>query len=177
MAGAWKSLKNDVLVPVSDSTSVPWGQFEVQAPELAERVRLRFESHVHVVMATLRLGGSSRLSGLEAPIRDGHLWLGMMPGSMKATDLSRDPRFSLHSAPDTEELSLGDARIEGHAVAATPEEVDVFVAGHRMPIEDPDAMVLFTARISLATLTRVEGQELVIDSWTPADGLREFRRT
>ena len=38
-------------------------------------------------------------------------------------------------------------------------------------------MVLFNTRISQATLTRVEGQELVIDTWTPAGGLRGFRRT
>ena len=114
---------------------------------------------------------------MEAPIRDGHLWLGMMPSSRKAADLFRDPRFSLHSAPDTEELPLGDACIEGRAVAATPEEVDLFVAGHRMPIDDPNAMVLFATRISRATLTRVEGQELVIETWTPADGLQEIRRS
>ena len=38
-------------------------------------------------------------------------------------------------------------------------------------------MVLFTTRITRATLTRVEGQELVIETWTPADGLREIRRS
>ncbi len=156
---------------------VPWGQLEVQAPELTELIRLRFESHVHAVMATLRRDGSPRLSGMEAPIRDGHLWLGMTPGSRKAADLLRDPRFSLHSSPDTEELLLGDARIDGLAVAATPEEVDLFVAGHRMPMENPDTMALFTAHISRATLTRVEGQELVIDTWTPSDGLQEFRQS
>lgn len=165
------------MVPVSDSTPVPWGQFEEQVPEFAERIRLRFESHIHAVMATLRRDGSPRLSGMEAPIRDGHLWLGMMPGSLKVADLQRDPRFSLHSSPDTEELPLGDARIDGQAVTATPEEIDVFVAGHRMPIEDPDAMVLFTARISRVMLTRVEGQELLIETWTPAEGLRKFRRS
>ena len=164
-------------MPVSEVTSVPWSYFEAQAPELAERVRLRFESHIHAVLATLHREGSPRLSGMEAPIRDGHLWLGMMPDSLKAADLHRDPRFSLHSSPDTEELPLGDARIDGQAVAASPKEVDVFVAGHRMPIEDPSVMVLFTARISRATLTRVEGQELVIETWTPADGLREIRRS
>ena len=165
------------MVPVSVSTAVPWGQFEVLEPDLAERIRLRFESHIHAVLATLRRDGSPRVSGMEAPIRDGHLWLGMMSDSLKAADLLRDPRFSLHSSLDTEELPFGDARIDGRAVAATPEEVDVFVAGHRMPIEDPGAMVLFTARISRATLTRVEGQELVIQVWTPSDGLREIRRS
>ena len=151
---------------------------EEQVPKFAERVRLRFESHIHAVMATLRRDGSPRLSGMEAPIRDGHLWLGMTPGSRKAADLLRDPRFSLHSSPDTEELPLGDARIDGQAVAATPEEVDLFVAGHRMPMDNPhDTMALFTAHITRATLTRVEGRELVIETWTPSDGLREIRQS
>ena len=165
------------MVSVSDAPPVPWESFDEQAPELAERIRLRFESHIHSVLATLRRDGSPRLSGVEAPIRDGHLWLGMMPGSLKAADLHRDPRFSLHSSLDTEELPFGDARIDGQAVAASPEEVDLFVAGHRMPIEDPSVMVLFTARISRATLTRVEGQELLIETWALAEGLREIRRS
>ena len=165
------------MVPVSNSTPIPWWQFDEQAPELAERIRSRFESHIHAVLGTLRRDGSPRLSRVEVPIRDGHLWLGMMPGSLKAADLHRDPRFSLHSALDTEELPLGDARIDGRAVTATSEEVDLFVAGHRMPIEDPSVMVLFTARISRATLTRVEGQELVIETWTPAEGFQEIRRS
>ncbi|WP_419848858.1 pyridoxamine 5'-phosphate oxidase family protein [Candidatus Poriferisocius sp.] len=162
---------------MSNSTAISWGQFEERAPELAERIRSRFEIHMHAVMATLRRDGSPRLSGMEAPIRDGHLWLGMMPDSLKVADLQRDPRFSLYSSPDTEELLLGDARIDGRAVAATPAEVDLFIAGHRMPIDDPKAMVLFTACISRATLTRVKGQELVIDTWAPTDGLQEIRRS
>ena len=163
---------------VTDSTAIPWGQLEEQVPEFAERIRLRFESHIQAVLGTLRRDGSPRLSGIEAPIRDGHLWLGMMPGSRKATDLLRDTKFSLHSAPDTEELPLGDARIDGQAVAATPEEFDLFVAGHRMPIDNPhDTMALFTAHISRATLTRVEGRELVIETWTPSYGLQELRQS
>ncbi|MCQ3812257.1 MAG: pyridoxamine 5'-phosphate oxidase family protein [Acidimicrobiia bacterium] len=158
--------------------SVVWKSFEVQVPKLAERIRLRFESHVHAVLGTLRRDGSPRLSGMEAPIRGGHLWLGTMPSSRIASDLLRDPRFSLYSAPDTEKLSLGDARIDGQAVAATPEEVDQFVAGHRMPIDNPhDTMALFTAHITRATLTRVEGQELLIETWTPSEGLQEFRQS
>ncbi len=163
---------------MSDHKPATWEIFEQEASHLAERIRLRFESHIHAVMATLRRDGSPRLSGMEAPIRDGNLWLGMMPVSRKEKDLLRDPRFSLHSSPDTEELLLGDARIDGLAVAATPEEVDLFVAGHRMPIENPhDTMALFTAHISRATLTRVEGQELLIETWTPAGGLQEFRQS
>lgn len=47
-----------------------------------------------------------------------------------------------------------------------------------MPIDNPhNTMALFTSRISRATLTRVEGQELVIETWTPSDGLQEFRQS
>ena len=155
---------------------VPWGHFEREAPEFAARLSARFDSHRHAVLATLRRDGSPRLSGLEVPIRDGHLWLAMMPGSRKAADLDRDARFSLHSAPDAEELPHGDARIDGRAAAATAAEVDLFVAGHRMAIEDPAAMALYTSRVSRATLTRVDGDELVIEHWTPTEGLTEVRR-
>ena len=160
-----------------DSTSdVTWAHFAHEAPDLARRVHTRFESHRHAVLATLRRDGSARLSGLEAPIRGGHLWLGMMPGSRKAADLHADARFSLHSAPDNEELAHGDARIDGEAVAATQAEVDLFIAGHRMPVDDPDDMVLFTTRITRTTLTRVVGDELVIESWTPTHGPQQFHR-
>ena len=39
------------------------------------------------------------MTGLEAEFRLGELWLGMMPGSRKALDLLRDPRFALHANP------------------------------------------------------------------------------
>ena len=128
------------------------------------------------MLATLRADGSPRLSGLEAPIRDGHLWLAMMPDSRKAADLRRDPRFSVHCSLDDESLLAGDARVDGRAVAATEAEVALFVAGHRMAIDDPTTMDLFTARLERVVLTRVAGDELVIASWTPGRGRVEVCR-
>ena len=98
--------------------AVTWRVFREAEPGLAAAVQERFESHRHAVMATLRRDGAPRLSGMEAPIRDGHLWLAMDTGSRKTDDLRRDPRFSVHSAPDGEDLASGDARIEGRAVPA-----------------------------------------------------------
>ena len=147
---------------------VSWAEFYQADPVLAEPVRARFESHRHAVMATVRADGSPRLSGMEAPIRSGHLWLAMMRGSRKSTDLDRDPRFSLHSAPDVEDLPSGDARIDGIAVAADSAQQASFVAGHRFPVEDPSTMVLWVALIQRVVLVRVSGDELVIESWTPS---------
>jgi len=103
--------------------AVTWASFQEAEPDLAESVRERFESHRHAVMATLRRDGAPRLSGMEAPIRDGHLWLAMDDSSRKTDDLRRDARLSIHSAPDDEQLTLGDARVDGRAVPALDRSV------------------------------------------------------
>lgn len=152
-----------------------WSGFAAASPELAARIRSRFESHLHAVMATLRRDGSPRMSGMEAPIRDGHLWLGMGRDSLKAADLRRDPRFGLHSAPESGELQGGDARIEGEVAPADAYELETFLRGHHHEIDDATPMALFTARIARAVLVRVDGQHLVVETWTPAGGLTERR--
>ena len=153
-----------------------WADFEHADPVLARRVQERLESHRHAVLATLRVDGSPRLSGMEAPIRSGHLWLAMTPGSLKAADLKRDPRFSLHSRPDSEDLPDGDARIEGVVLPADPAQQAEFVAGHRHHVEDPSIMDLYVARIRRVVLVRVWEDSLLIESWTPSDGRRTQRR-
>lgn len=157
--------------------SVTWADFEQSEPGLASSVRDRFESHRHAVMATLRRDGSPRLSGMETPIRDGHLWLAMDPISQIATDVRRDHRFSVHSALDEEDLSRGDARIEGRIMPALANEVDLFITGHRFPIDDPSTMALFTADITQVVLVRVEDRSLLVISWTPGGGLRTTHRS
>lgn len=147
-----------------------WDGFEQADPILASRVLARLESHRHAVVATLRSDGSPRLSGMEAPVRSGHLWLAMTPGSRKAADLNHDPRFSLHSAPDDEDLPSGDARIDGVAVPADTAQRDEFLAGHRHPIDDPSMVTLFAAMIRRVVLVRVWHDSLLIESWTPEGG-------
>lgn len=161
---------------MAGAATVPWADFEQADPALAQRVQARLESHRHAVLATLQADGSPRLSGMEAPVRSGHLWLAMTPGSSKAVDLSRDPRFSLHSAPDAEDLPAGDARIDGVVAPAGAEQQAEFLAGHRHPIDDPSMMVLWAALISRVVLVRVSEQSLLIESWTPAGGRRTQRR-
>jgi hypothetical protein len=74
-----------------------WSEVERAAPELAAAAREFLDAGVHKTLATLRRDGSPRISGIEATIADGELWLGMMPASLKALDLRRDPRLALHS--------------------------------------------------------------------------------
>src|SRR5439155_6661555 len=78
-----------------------WAEFEQAAQGLAANVQARFRSYRHCLLATLRADGSPRLSGIEVQFTQGHLWMGMMSGSMKARDLQRDGRMALHSVLDT----------------------------------------------------------------------------
>lgn len=158
------------------SDAISWADFERADPTLALRVLQRLESHRHAVLATLSADGAPRLSGMEAPVRAGHLWLAMSPGTLKTADLGRDPRYSLHSALDSEDLLDGDARIDGFVVAADDAQQADFVAGHRYRIEDTSMMVLYVALIARVVLVSVKDNALVIESWTPSQGRSTRRR-
>jgi hypothetical protein len=143
-----------------------WAEFEAEAPELAARVRALLDAHPHKTLATLRLDGSPRISGTEAEVEDGELWIGSGPTALKARDLRRDPRFALHSAsvdPPEEGHWPGDAKLAGIAVE----------------VSDPD---LGFARFDLdlhevSTVGHdAERTALVIEVWTPGNGVRTMKR-
>ena len=97
-----------------------WAGFRAAEPALAKEVQQRFEKYRHHVLATLRKDGSPRVTGIEADFRFGELWLGMMPGSRKAQDLQRDPRFALHANPGPDaDMADGDVRVAGRAMEVT----------------------------------------------------------
>lgn len=152
-----------------------WAQFEEQAPDLAAAVRARFGAHLHSVLATLRADGSPRLTGLETNVAHGELWLAMMPDSRKAADLRRDARFALHSTPQTE-LVEGDAKVNGRAVEVTDVETIARFVGELPQDLPPSGMALFRCELTDASLTRVMGDELVIDSWRDGEAPRQTRR-
>jgi hypothetical protein len=141
-----------------------WSEFEAQAPELAERVRERFEAHRHMTIATLRRDGSPRISGTEAEIEDGELWIGSMWDAVKARDLQRDPRFALHSASEDPDVWVGDAKVAGVAkeTGSEPGKAHRF----RLDIREASTVGLDDAR-----------KKLVIEVWTPGGGVRRMERT
>jgi Pyridoxamine 5'-phosphate oxidase len=152
-----------------------WNDFEREAPELAAAVETRLTATLHSILGTLRADGAPRLTGLEVHFGDGELWLAMMPDSRKADDLRRDPRFSLHSAPDVD-LVEGDAKVSGQALPVTDEAT---IAGFvdRLPMDlPPSGMALFRAELTDASLTRVDGDFMVIDVWRPGQVPRQVRR-
>ncbi|MGW1277490.1 pyridoxamine 5'-phosphate oxidase family protein [Streptomyces tsukubensis] len=163
------------MTPMNTGTT-SWADFRTAEPALADAVRRRFDEHTHHVLATLRRDGSPRVSGLEITFLGDEVYLGMMPGSWKAKDLLRDPRFSLHANPGTvESMADGDARISGRAVEVTAgAEFDRFREAAGPP---PGEFHLFRADLGEAVRTRVEGAELVVEFWRPGAPATTRRRS
>lgn len=150
-----------------------WSEVEAQVPDFAGRVQTVFDAHKHKTMATLRRDGSPRISGTEVRFAHGDVWLGSMDRAVKVRGLQRDPRVAIHSGTVDLELQQGDAKIAGRATEVRDAALWRAVNGEDT---SPDESHLFRIEISEVVLTRVDGDELVIESWTPVRGLRLVRR-
>ena len=136
-----------------------WADVVAAAPDLAAEVRRRFAVRKHATLATLRRDGSPRISGTEVEFGEDDVWLGSMPGAVKALDLRRDARMALHSPtvdPPEDDPGQweGEAKLSGRAL-----EVPGRPGSHRFRLD-----------ISEVVLTRVRGDRLIIESWHPKRG-------
>src|SRR6266699_6665653 len=80
-----------------EETMFPWADFETAAPMLAAQGRELIEHFRFVLVGTIRRDGTPRISPVEARLVRGHLMLVMIPGTLKARDLVRDPRILVNS--------------------------------------------------------------------------------
>jgi hypothetical protein len=153
-----------------------WAAFSTAVPELAKTVEERFGAYRHHVLATLRRDGSPRTSGIEVRFLGGELWLGMMPGSVKALDLRRDPRFTLQANPGAgTDMGGGDVRIGGRAYEA--EDGGATVA-YREEVEPPEPFHLFRTELTEVVRTYVENDTyLVVQVFRPGGPVRTLKRT
>jgi hypothetical protein len=152
-----------------------WTEVEAAAPELAAQARKVFEAHLHKTLATIRKDGSPRISGTEARFFEEDIYLGSMPGSRKAEDLRRDSRLALHSTTADPTMAEGDAKLSGRAVEITdPGLIDRFTES--LDQRPPEPFPLFRIDITDLTLTRVEGDHLVIENWHENRGLQRIER-
>ena len=148
-----------------------WSEFETAAPALAGTVRRRLEAHKHMTLATVRADGAPRISGTEAQLRDGELWIGSMWQAVKARDLRRDPRFALHTGSEDPPAWSGDAKLAGVVEEiADPERVRAVNGG------EVGRSHLFRLDLREVSTVHVDGKELVVEVWTPEGGVRELRR-
>lgn len=155
-----------------------WGSVEEAVPALAAKVRGRFEAHGLAFLATLRRDGSPRASAIETSFGEGELWLGMMPDSLKAADLLRDPRVALHNATVDKNVAEGDAKLAGAAVLVEDEATferyrrasgggqgHTFGSFHLFRIDVREISHLVPA-----------GDHLDLEWWTEAAGYRQVDR-
>jgi hypothetical protein len=93
-----------------------WAELETAAPDITARGRELLERFQFVFVGTLTKDGSPRVNPCEAYVIDGHLLLNMMPRSLKALDLLRDPRIYVHTPVTSKEASeSGEFKLAGSA--------------------------------------------------------------
>ena len=151
---------------------------ESEEPEFAARVRAAFDAHRHKILATLRRDGAPRVSGIEASLTAGELWLAGMRKSVKFADLRHDPRMALHSGSDEPDRWSADAKVSGRAVEVTDAgERARFASAAGIP--DDGSFELFRVDLDQVVLTAVSDAKdsLVISSWRPGRGLTRTSRT
>lgn len=163
-----------------------WAVFTTTEPDLATTVEERFagggagvspaEHSTHHTLATLRKDGSPRTTGLEVRFLHGELWLAMMPDSLKARDLRRDPRFALQANPGPGTgMGGGDVRISGRAYEV---EDPAAKAAYTEEVEPPEPFHLFRTELTEVVRTCIEDEKyLAVQIWQPGEPVRTIRRT
>lgn len=156
-----------------------WAELEAEAPLIAERGRELLERFRFVYIGTLRRDGTPRISAVEARLVLGELIMSMIPGTLKARDLLRDPRLSVNvplAHPDDPNEGL---KLRGRAVlVADPELKDAAAdaieatSGWR-PKPDWD---FFAVDLEDAASIAWKGGLMRMIRWTRARGVEEVER-
>jgi pyridoxamine 5'-phosphate oxidase-like protein len=156
-----------------------WAELESAAPEVARRARELLDAHRFLLLGTIRRDGTPRISPVEARVVRGELVLALIPRSLKARDLLRDPRLVLNAPvlhPDdpNEELKLRGRAVVVQEEALRAAAADAIEAGsgwrpgagwHVLAIDVDDAAHMAWS-----------GGELRMTRWTPAGGVERLRR-
>ena len=93
-----------------------WSEFEASAPDLATKGRELFERYRVMLLGTRKRDGWARVTPVEPAFLFGELAIGMPRNSMKALDLMRDPRITVHSAVCSASGDDGEFILYGRAV-------------------------------------------------------------
>jgi hypothetical protein len=142
-----------------------WSEFEAAEPEFAARAKKYLDAHVHKTLATLRKDGSPRISGTELNFKQGEVWLGSMLNAVKALDLQRDPRYSVHSGSDDPPGWKGDAKFAGVVEEITDPDKIIEINGP----EHAGKSHLFRCDIAEVSVVWLNdaGDGIIIESWKP----------
>jgi hypothetical protein len=131
-------------------------------PELARGDLLGF-----AYLGTLRADGRPRISPVEAYLWEGDLLIGVMPRSLKARDLARDPRCTLQSLVADPDSGVPELKLYCRAVEARGEPPGAWWSGR--PAADARVYALEVEEGALVEWNVRDG-EMTVTSWSPARG-------
>lgn len=162
---------------------VTWQEFAGAAPRIAEVfVRRHATTGNLCLLATLRADGYPRISPMEPSIFEGRLLLVGMPDTTKFWDLSRDPRFCLHTATVDPHLGDGDAKLWGKVKNLQDEGLQQRFAENLSSNGGPDLRgqaldPFYVADITGASCVELAGSELRITIWKAGEDERVVRKS
>jgi Pyridoxamine 5'-phosphate oxidase len=139
-----------------------WANFESDQPRLADVGRSKLAGPGVVLVGTIRLDGSPRVSPVEPLFWKGDLWLSMGWGSRKAQDLLRDHRILVHSIVTSREGTEGEYKLRGRAVHETDPTVQADFA------QEVARRLAWRPEVGKFHLFRVEVDEATFIRWDDA---------
>jgi len=96
-----------------------WAEFDRQEKQLAALGRRMLGEPGVVLVASIRVDGTPRLSPVEPLFWSDDLWLSMGWRTRKAADLTRDPRVLVHSVVTSRDGTGGEYKVRGQAISET----------------------------------------------------------
>jgi Pyridoxamine 5'-phosphate oxidase len=155
-----------------------WHELELAAPEIASLGKERLEQTRVALLATLRPDGSPRISPIEPYFARGHLLMGAMAWTLKARDLVRDPRCTLHSTVSGPDTGEGELKLYGRAIDADDELRAACDDGWWTGRPRESARVVSLAIDEAVFVSwNYEGGEMIVRHWSRESGLRTTRRS
>ncbi len=155
-----------------------WGEFAGEAPDLAKAGEKLLEHGGVVLLGTVRKDGSPRISPVEPLFLEGELFLGMMWSSLKAADLLRDPRCTVHNLISDRHAKEGEFKIHGRVRAITDKETRKrYGDGLKKKIGfSPEGMKyhLFAIDVESAGLFLATQPKRTVVTWRKGKGVSEF---
>jgi len=150
-----------------------WSQFAEEAAELAEIGEQCLDRLGVVLLGTLRKNGYPRISAVEPLFANGELYLGMMWKSVKALDLLRDPRFTVHSPITDRNGREGEFKLHGTVRDVDdPGERQIYATALNDKIGwvPPEPYHLFALRLEGAAYRRFSYTLVSAMVWRPGEG-------
>jgi hypothetical protein len=145
---------------------VTWQAFETESAELGSFGRERIHRRVSF-LATIRSDGGPRVHPVTPWIFDGHLYVRMFDTSPKVADLTRDPRYALHSMMDNDDGIGGEFALSGQAVLEP--DPAIIEAAFSAVADFPDRpLVLFELLVDEVATTVYVGDETERRRWRAA---------